>query len=253
MDIHPRTYRSRSFNIIISIAFLAAASLACTIEKSVFRYFLGHRDEDPAFMDQFGLESDDLVTGDNSESVLEGNESYGSADQGSSEDDGRVPEVVPDPVTNECGEAGYCTAVYPVDIRGTSNPPDVMVYANSAEYASPVGFSVTYPATAGPWYEWIVLREPGDYIQASSPAGYTSLGIQFWGDQTNGWTRVTLDGVEVWRGDTTAYGSDGLNYYVYVEISGVEPGPHTLRAELLGQPGTAGGVHVPVFYFAYRN
>lgn len=253
MDAKSLSNRSIAFTVLLVSAILASSTLACSIPKNVFRSFLGHRDEDPGFMDDFGLESDDLVTEDNTESVLEGNESYGSADQGSSPSEGSIPDAVPDPVSKECGESGICVASYPVDIRGTANPPDVMAFANAGEYPSPAGISVTYTENAGPWYEWLVLKEPGDWAQASSPAGYSALGIQFWGDQTNGWASVILDGVEVWRGDITAYGTDGVNYFVYVELTGEVGGPHTLRTEVLGQNGAGGGDNVPVFYFAYRK
>jgi len=244
--------KTRFFNIVVIITVLASASLACTVPKNVFRAFLGHRDEDEDFMNQYGLEQDDLVGDDISESVLEDNQSYGSADENAP---AASPDLapVPDPVTEECGEGGICVAAYPIDIRGTNNPPDVMVWANAAEYPSPTGFSVTVSGDAGPWYQWMVLREPGQFIQAVSPEGYSALGIQFWGDDTNGWARVTLDGVEVWRGDVTTYGTDGVNYFVYVEITGDVSGPHTLRVEVVGQNGAGGGDNVPVFYFTYRE
>ena len=117
----------------------------------------------------------------------------------------------------------------------------------------PAGISIAYTENAGPWYEWLVLKEPGDWVQAASPEGYRALGIQFWGDETNGWASVILDGVEVWRGDVTAFGTDGTNYFVYVELTGEVSGAHTLRTEVLGLPGKAGGDNVPVFYFAYRE
>lgn len=260
--MNTRTFPPFSKNFIIPIAVLALAlsSLACTMQKRLV-YFLvplsaGADDdykEEWAF-DEFGVETseDDLVAENGSESVLSESESYGSEGDSSP---GNPPQAasVPDPVSEECVEAGYCTAAYPVDIRVTTNPPDVIVFANAAEYPSPSGFSVTYTESAGPWYEWLVLKEPGDWAQAASPTGYSALGIQFWGDQTNGWAQVTLDGVEVWRGDVTAFGTDGVNYFVFVEITGIDAGPHTLRAEVLGQPGKAGGDNVPVFYFAYRE
>jgi len=252
MNTQPFPDRSRLLNIVVIIAVLASASLACTVPKTVFRAFLGHRDEDEDFMNRYGIEQDDLVADDNSESVLEGNQSYGSADENPAADSLDLAPV-PDPVTEKCGESGICVAAYPTDIRGTNNPPAVMVWANAAEYPAPAGFSVTVSEDAGPWHQWMVLREPGQFIQAVSPEGYSALGIQFWGDDTNGWARVTLDGVEVWRGDITTYGTDGVNYFVYVEITGDVSGPHTLRVEVVGQNGAGGGDNVPVFYFSYRE
>jgi hypothetical protein len=251
-EFHP--FHSRRNILLVIIFALAAISLACTVQNSLFRYFLGHRDEDESFMNQFEMTvvPDDLVTGDNSESVLEGDQSFGSADGATTDDQAELP-ALPEPATQDCSESGICVAAYPVDIRGTANPPEVIAFANAAEYTSPAGISITYTENAGPWYEWLVLKEPGDWIQASSPAGYSALGIQYWGDQTNGWASLILDGVEVWRGDVTAYGTDGVNYFVYVELTGEISGPHTLRTEVLGQNGVGGGYNVPVFYFAYRK
>lgn len=261
MNANTLPSRSRRYSLVFIVLILAAASLACTMQRDFLNFLVPFKPEaDQNFKenwayDQYGVEvaeDEDLIVGDNSESVLEEEQSYGSAENNPPTAAAESAQV-PEPESEECGEAGLCVAVYQVDIRSTSNPPDMMVFANAAEHPAPAGFSVIYSEEAGPWYEWIVLREPGQFIQASSPAGYSALGIEFWGDETNGWARVTLDGVEVWRGDTTAYTFDGINYFFYVEVTGIDPGPHTLRAEVLGQPGIAGGDNVPVFYFAYRE
>jgi formylglycine-generating enzyme required for sulfatase activity len=60
------------------------------------------------------------------------------------------------------------------------------------------------------------------------------MGVQFLGDPQTGWARVLFDGVEVWRGNTTAIWSTHGRHGGYIEISGFGPGPHTLRAESLG-------------------
>lgn len=238
-----------------AIFLLIASSLACDMPRSFLKIlesdtFRVAREEErlEATYEAEILDDEDYVATVESESVLEEGDSYGSAEENA----GSSGQVV-DPISTECGETGICVAVYPVDIRGTGNPPDVLAFANAGEYSPPAGISISYTENAGPWYEWLVLREPGDWVEASSPAGYSALGIQFWGDQTNGWGSVILDGVEVWRGDITAYGTDGVNYFVYVEVTGQVSGPHTLRTEVLGLPGKAGGDNVPVFYFAYRE
>jgi hypothetical protein len=257
MTPRPLPMRSRRFIFFLIPLILAAASLACTMNRGLLNFLVPIRGSDEIekenwAYDEFGIVPDDLVAGDNSESVLEEGGSYGSADDSAAADSPDLAPV-PDPITEECGDSGICVSAYPVDIRGTANPPDVIAWANSGEYSTPAGFSVTYTADAGPWYEWMVLKEPGDWIQATSPEGFSAAGVQFWGDQTNGWARVTLDGVEIWRGDVTAFGSDGTNYFVYIEASGIDPGGHILKAEVLGQNGIGGGDNVPVFYFAYRK
>ncbi|NJN94469.1 MAG: hypothetical protein HC875_10445 [Anaerolineales bacterium] len=72
--------------------------------------------------------------------------------------------------------------------------------------------------------------EPGHLVERP----FTAMGVQFMGDPYQGWARVLFDGVEVWRGDTAAIWSKHGRHGGYIEISGLAPGPHTLRAESLG-------------------
>jgi len=60
------------------------------------------------------------------------------------------------------------------------------------------------------------------------------MGVQFFGDPQIGWARVLFDGVEVWRGNTSAIWSQNGRHVGYIEIAGFSPGRHTLRAESLG-------------------
>ncbi len=54
------------------------------------------------------------------------------------------------------------------------------------------------------------------------------------GEPQIGWARVLFDGVEVWRGNTSAIWSKPGRHGGYIEISGLSPGMHTMRAESLG-------------------
>jgi hypothetical protein len=60
------------------------------------------------------------------------------------------------------------------------------------------------------------------------------MGVQIYGDHTIGWARVLLDGEEVWRGDTAAIWSHLGRHGGYIEISGYDPGRHTIRVESMG-------------------
>lgn len=257
MDKTSPSLPAKFFPILITIGLLAASSLACEVPRSVFGVLFEAEtfhlsEEEERLEEAYGIEIEDMVADDTPESVVEEEQSYGSVEDSSSGTD-PDPAAAAVPSSEECGESGICVAVYPVDIRSTANPPDLMAFANAGEYPSPPGIQISYTENAGPWYEWLVLREPGDWVEASSGEGYSALGIQFWGDDTNGWASLLLDGVEVWRGDITTYGTDGVNYFVYVELTGQVSGAHTLRTEVLGLPGKAGGDNVPVFYFAYRE
>jgi hypothetical protein len=60
------------------------------------------------------------------------------------------------------------------------------------------------------------------------------MGVQFMGERSIGWARVLLDGQEVWRGNVSEIWSERGRHGGYVEVSGFEPGLHTIRAESLG-------------------
>lgn len=76
----------------------------------------------------------------------------------------------------------------------------------------------------------------------------TLVGVQFWGDDNDGWARVLVDGTERWRGNT--YGQSPQPFVRFLEISNLPAAPHVIRIEPLGQPGinTAGGnIHVSIY------
>ena len=62
----------------------------------------------------------------------------------------------------------------------------------------------------------------------------TAMGVQFLGAAQIGWARLLLDGQEVWRGKTAELGHTLDQYGGYVEVSGFDPGEHSLRVESLG-------------------
>jgi hypothetical protein len=81
------------------------------------------------------------------------------------------------------------------------------------------------------------------------------VGVQLWGDQTDGWARITVDGSEVWRGNT--YGKSGDypagGFINYVEIYNLPMAKHTIIVDVLGINGPEGGPDVTVFYFGLRK
>jgi len=78
-----------------------------------------------------------------------------------------------------------------------------------------------------------VLWTENDWVEVSTDQPFSSMGVQFLGDYVIGWARVTFDGEEVWRGDTSRIWSAFGRFGGYIEISGYEPGEHTLRVERL--------------------
>lgn len=76
----------------------------------------------------------------------------------------------------------------------------------------------------------------------------TMVGVQFWGDENDGWARVLVDGTERWRGNT--YGRSPALFIRFLEIRDLPPAPHVVRIEPVGQVGTSlpgGNIHVSIY------
>lgn len=125
--------------------------------------------------------------------------------------------------------------VYGGDSRLFAQPPLVHAPANSADTPPPSGIEVTYHEQSIPYGLNRVLWWHGDWIEATTELPFTAMGVQFFGGPAIGWARVLFDGLEVWRGDTSAIATDKLGHYGgYVHISAITPGKHTIRVESLG-------------------
>ena len=73
------------------------------------------------------------------------------------------------------------------------------------------------------------------------------------GDTNDGWVRVLVDGQAVWRGSVYGTGPDypGGAFVKYVEVSGLEAGPHTIRVEALGTAGKGRGDDASMLFFGF--
>jgi hypothetical protein len=138
-------------------------------------------------------------------------------------------------------------------------PIDVLALADTGHQPAPEGVSISASDGAMAWNGSIVLRSPGDWIEATTSDPYSAMGVQIFGDMTIGWARVLFDGNPVWEGDTSmsvidAAENNGLGWYgIYVEVRCFPPGSHTLRVESIktkeGVGGWGGGVPVNLFGF----
>ena len=137
------------------------------------------------------------------------------------------------------------------DARGTANAPEVIAYANTEYSIPPPEVSIVTGGSIWRYHQWIALMEQGSYVEVRASVPSDTVGVQFWGDTSDGWARVLVDGAEVWRGNT--YGSDanypGNAFVKYLEISGMERERHTIRVENTGVAGTGGGDDVTIFFF----
>ena len=112
--------------------------------------------------------------------------------------------------------------------------PDVFVDANHDEITPPVGIDIRHDDTSIPYGLNRVLWGEGSWVEASTELPFETIGVQVYGDNTIGWARLLFDGQEVWRGDTREIWTDRGRFGGYIEVSGFEPGKHTLRIESLG-------------------
>lgn len=111
--------------------------------------------------------------------------------------------------------------------------PDVFAAANPENVAPPEGVVVRFHDQSIPYGTHRVLWSGGDWVEATTSLPYTSIGVQLWGSGYLGWARVLFDGEEVWRGLTTSLGKKHAYYGGYIEVTGFEPGEHTIRVESL--------------------
>ena len=148
---------------------------------------------------------------------------------------------VPSPITPQ---PPLHIEVYGGDSRFFESPPEIIAHANSADTQPPEGIAISFDEESIPYGLSRVLWWNGSWIEASFDGTYSSAGVQFLGEGMIGWARVLLDGQEVWRGNTSEIWSKSGRHGGFVEVSEIDPGPHTLRVESLGfdyRPVTVAG------------
>ncbi len=130
------------------------------------------------------------------------------------------------------------------DSRFFNRPPEIYTAANSADQEPPDGIQITYHEEAVGYGLHRILWWNGDWIEASTDLPFESMGVQIMGEEQIGWARVLFDGMEVWRGDTSAIWEQYGRHGGYIEVSGYQPGRHVLRVESLNfdyRPVTVAG------------
>lgn len=134
------------------------------------------------------------------------------------------------------------------DVRGTEYQPDLIAYANIENTPPPEGVTITSSPNLWRLGNYVALMEKDEFIQATfSGTNTTKLGVQLWGDANDGWARVRVDGQSLWTGNV-------YNSIMYLEISDLEPGSHTIRVECMGIKGYEfGGDDVAMLFFGFEN
>lgn len=142
--------------------------------------------------------------------------------------DAMVESVVTPPLPE-----GLNVRVYQADVRISQPAPDAFVNASGTDQSLPEGVRFSYSDESLPYGTNRVLWTDDDWMEFVAEEPFTSIGVQFRGDYVIGWARVLFDGEEVWRGDTSKIWSKEKIHGGYIEVSGFEPGEHTLRVERL--------------------
>ncbi|WP_319507612.1 LamG-like jellyroll fold domain-containing protein [uncultured Methanolobus sp.] len=137
------------------------------------------------------------------------------------------------------------------DARTFSDPPDVIAYANTEYSSSPLEFQITTSGTIWRYYQWIALMNSESWVEATTTVETDNLGMQFWGDDNDGWAQVLVDGSEVWIGDT--YSPLDEPYVKYLKITGLTKGTHTIRVENMGLAGEGMGSDVTIYFFGLEG
>lgn len=94
----------------------------------------------------------------------------------------------------------------------------------------------------------VALTATDQWVEGVCAAPTSMAGVQFWGDENDGWARVLIDGVERWRGNT--YGQAPDLFIRFLSIRNLSAGPHVIRIEPLGQRGSGNpgsNIHVSVY------
>ncbi|MCD4753714.1 MAG: hypothetical protein K8R40_11635 [Anaerolineaceae bacterium] len=143
-----------------------------------------------------------------------------------------------------------------IDVRNSDPPPRTIPAAQCDTNPPPANVSIVsvenfWKCSNG---ELTALYNGGDWILATcSDQDVTVVGVRFESDANDGWVRVLVDAREVWRG--SIYGGDPSSeegmYLNYLEISGLEPGIHTIMVENLGINGEGGGDDAAMRYFGF--
>ena len=119
------------------------------------------------------------------------------------------------------------------DARKSSESPDVIINASGVDFSPSDGMRLSFSEDSIFYGLNRVLWTENDWLEITTDMSYSTMGVQFMGDYVIGWARVLFDGEEVWRGDTSKIWSAFGRFGGYIEISGFEPGQHTLRVERL--------------------
>jgi hypothetical protein len=152
-----------------------------------------------------------------------------------------------------CGESAaslWNVRLLSSNVKNLPTPPSIIAFANIEFGSTPENVSIVSQGNLWRYNEVIALMNGGDWISATcSDPNITTIGVRFIGDENDGWVRVLVDGQPVWTGSVYGKIAEG-SFTQYLEVSGLDPGNHTIQIENLGIAGDGGGIHAAIHYFA---
>lgn len=95
---------------------------------------------------------------------------------------------------------------------------------------------------------FVALTTTDQWVEGVCTTATSMVGVQFWGDENDGWARVLVDGEERWRGNT--YGQSPDLFVRFLSVRNLAPAPHVIRIEPLGERGSnnpGSNIHVSVY------
>ncbi len=100
-----------------------------------------------------------------------------------------------------------------------------------------------------PYVHLLGLTEKGSQLEVTCTEPTTTIGVQFWRDDNDGWAFIIVD-------DEYELERNVWNLKEYIEITDLPLRPHQIRVEAAGEPGHAGaggGIHVTVAGISCRQ
>lgn len=159
---------------------------------------------------------------------------------------GTCEEEIPAPASQ------WNVRLYDIQYSDLRKKPKTIAYAQFESTKPPnnVSFDIVEYYWKSSDQQTIALYNTGDWISLTCEDNdTTTVGVKFSGDDNDGWAKVYVDSVEVWRGSVYGNVEAGAMFRKYLEISGLPEGSHNITVSAVGVEGEGGGFHVAVNSF----
>jgi len=151
--------------------------------------------------------------------------------------------------------------VYPEIMRGVNPAPQQTLFADDTHVRTHQAVWQNHIFIKNRPLPLIALIAEEQWLEIDFPEPTTAVGVQFWGDENDGWARILVSRTDIlndaepifdkaWFGNT--FGKPATPYENYIEIRNLPRDRYTLRIEAIGQAGHSGGdIHVTMVAFGW--